>query len=489
MAFLLKPKIFKLYGPEEKNNDTYKDIDGKGIFERYNESLAEDFDEEILILINNLVGNTMDPFTVQQKFIAYLEEMLGVNFSISDTIARRRKFLSIINHIYDIKSTIPAYQIMLKWLGFDTVDIIEYDNAHGFDSPFTFDDKRRRFDNKCGKACGQYSIQLTGTVANTPDIVSKVFKIIEFNEPIDAELRSVTFNGSFIGQNIISFQIVNGDLIYNNDLDPDLILRIATQADEPTYKAGDLIVEGPNAIFYSITPEGDLIYTTGLFYFNNALKLNGPTENVEYEHISAYNLIGQTFQIAFWIRVDDLLNPQEILSKKNGSSAGWRIYYDSNKIVIATSDGTDSNLVESEALIVDDTTWYWVAITINGPDASLWEIYINNVLNTTNVITNNQSSSVVDNAESIFIGKFGTDYGVITIDEILIKTGEMTPVQRNAYYGYGSGEDPVIAGVQDIVLRSNFDEVLGTVIFDQSVNGNNGILNNAPGDSTNRILH
>ena len=67
-------------------------------------------------------------------------------------------------------------------------------------------------------------------------------------------MASITYNDCPLVQIIISVYVNdNGDLVYNNDYDPELVLTLDNN--------GDLIVDGPNANKYTINSNGDLIFT------------------------------------------------------------------------------------------------------------------------------------------------------------------------------------------------------------------------------------
>lgn len=494
--FLLKPIIFKLYGYAEKVYDSYKNpsFDNKGIFERYNESVAEDFDENIAPLINQFVDNTMQPSTAFFKFIPYLENMLGMNLVIYSEENRRRKYLSIINKLYDIKGTIPAYVIMLKWQGFSNVYIVEHEKASGFDSPVTFDDSRRRFDSGNCQGCNEYSIQLEGNVVADSEILDRIYKIIEFNEPINAKLRSLTLNGDFIVQQVITVYISDGtdgnqagDLIYNNDQDPTLTLRIADASDAPIYQEGDLIIGGPNKDRYAINAAGDLIYTTGQYFFNNALRLNGGTQYVEYPLSANYQFSSIEFEIIYWLKPLSDIGLQPVYGR-GGSVSAVVASYSVGKIRLYVGDSAGAIIIETvDTFPVGE--WIWVTYSVIGSDVNDWKIYVNNIEQNFDIVQNDIGDiSNINEATVTRLGEAVGIHGNFEIDELILKGGIMSSVERSNLYAFGDGADPFVVGIQDIRLRSNFDEILGTSIFDQSTYNNTGALN-GPGDTTNRVIH
>lgn len=248
--------IFNLFSPYDHQIDINKDADGKGTNQRYNEVVGKYIDEELIVMIDKLVDNNLLPNVAYEKFIPYLEERLGVDLYLYDTLEWRRRVLRHILNWYKIKGTITAYKLMLGMLGFDSVEITEYMDVNSLDSPITFDDTYRVFDmNKCNR-CVAYGLTLTGSFEITPDIVSAIESIVKFNEPINAYLRYIKYNDNPLVYQVIEVWIDEmGDLHYSNEYDPELFLTL--NAD------GSLNIQGPNASRYFIDNNGDLIYTYG----------------------------------------------------------------------------------------------------------------------------------------------------------------------------------------------------------------------------------
>lgn len=247
----LKDTIFSYFGQYQVVSDINKDTDGKGTLQRYNESVGAEYDEYLAPLQEELLDNNLVPSTAYVQYLPYLTDRVGSTLFMGSDDASKRRVLKYIHRWYSIKGTIRAYQLQLGMLGF-TVDIVENFSRYTFDSPTTFDDPVRRFDMSC-RTCGDYYINLTGTVIITPEIVEAIFSIIKFNEPIHAHLKGVTYNGGYLVQVIISVTLdTNGDLVYGNTYDPSLILTLV---------GGDLVVNGNMASHYSIAPNGDLIFT------------------------------------------------------------------------------------------------------------------------------------------------------------------------------------------------------------------------------------
>jgi len=195
--FLLKDKIFELFGYRDAINDVPK-VDGKGFLQRFNEVLAEDMDENELNKIINLLSNLMDPGTILDKFIPLRNDHFGMETYFGSEYSTMRKILSILAQLYKAKGTKLGYQVLFRVIGITgEFTLLEYGLDTGFDSSITLDDPVRRLDS-FNATCSPYSITLTGTLPLTSELVAMIANVIRFNEPINAKLISLTYNGSVI---------------------------------------------------------------------------------------------------------------------------------------------------------------------------------------------------------------------------------------------------------------------------------------------------
>ena len=254
--FKIQNKIFEYFGIYAKRTDVLIDGAGKGIWERYNESLAIDYDENVSILIDLIHENILIPDSMYPSIIPTMERSLGEPVIILEDGTQlsedyRRKVLKFIHTIYNIKGTEASYRLLLTMLGIDTITIDEFVDISGFDSDVTFDDEVRTFDlgNNCG--CGEYSIIATGSITLTGEMIQGIIRIIEFLEPINASLREFIYNGEAVELNLILVKIIDGVLVYDNANDPGITLELID---------GVLYKDGLSASFY-VLQNGLLIYT------------------------------------------------------------------------------------------------------------------------------------------------------------------------------------------------------------------------------------
>lgn len=195
MDFKLKTRLFEYFGRDAKVRDTFKDVNGKGISERYHEALGEGYDDDVSDLLDNFIDRTIVPKEMVSQLIPLMEWMLGSPVVVTDAVAMRRRIIQFAQQIYNIKSTALSYEILLRMLGFDTVTIQEFVITSGFDSDVTLDDEARVFDG-ADSNCSEYSVLLTGSITVTDAVNEAVFRIIEFLEPVNADLREVLYNGA-----------------------------------------------------------------------------------------------------------------------------------------------------------------------------------------------------------------------------------------------------------------------------------------------------
>lgn len=250
--FSLKEKIFDLFGVEARRNDSYKDENGKGLWQRYNEALAEDFDEQLYSYIDKLLDYTLIPETVRPNMLAYLEDMFGEPVVIDDTIESRQRLLRFVVRLYQLKGTARSYEILVKLMGLDSVTITEIEGGGGFDSAVNFDDPERRFDSEAFST-GKYSLHITGTLELDQELKDKIKSVVRFCEPINASLAEIFYNAVAIRLEAIRLYLDNeGYMWYDNTNNPDLEARLVE---------GKLILDGPDAEKYRIDENGNLIYT------------------------------------------------------------------------------------------------------------------------------------------------------------------------------------------------------------------------------------
>lgn len=307
---LIKELLFSLLPRYYQLNDSYKDSNGRGLVQKYSELLGEDFDSFSMQKLLEILANCMDARTAETKFLDYLELNRGILEPFVSTEYFKRKMLQRISTLYKYKGTKLSYEACFNMLGFDTAVVTTggglTDNAYyrvygdegtyifagsgsatqyfsgdyfragtgwsvagvngnakavrqtvveNFNFGGTFDTNgfdESTFDGACD-GCSSYTVELWGVGSLDVGVFRDIFRVIRFCEPINARLTAVYYNGIALLDNIITIYIDdNGDLIYINSSDPNMVLTL--NAD------GDLIATGTSASKYNIVT-GDMIYT------------------------------------------------------------------------------------------------------------------------------------------------------------------------------------------------------------------------------------
>lgn len=242
-----KERIWKYFGTafDILDKQGVVDKDGKGELQRYNEIIGEDIDATIEPLIDGLIDNTLIADTMYDKFISLFETTIGMTMRISNGLELRRQVLKFAFHLYKIRSTKKGYEVPLRMLGFESVEIVESWVISSLDSPLTLDDPVRRLDSggRC-QSCSGYELRLTGNIELTADIMRAVGEVIEFNELINARLTKITYNDEDVLSRLIRFRIVDANLYYENLSRYDVEFIIDNE--------GNLIAQGNDANRFSI---------------------------------------------------------------------------------------------------------------------------------------------------------------------------------------------------------------------------------------------
>jgi hypothetical protein len=194
----LQQTIFGYFGGYEKIIDTHKDVDDKGILERFNEALGQEYDENLEPFVSLLFQNVQDPVLCIPKYVQRLEVTDGNDsLYLSPDVDVRRSIQHFITRYWAIKGTKRFLKDLLGLI-FLVPTVTEYFSSYSFDSPVTFDDVERRWDMKC-QTCSKYRIDLVRSDSTTTALssteIAAVLSVVTTNQPLDAILVGVWFNG------------------------------------------------------------------------------------------------------------------------------------------------------------------------------------------------------------------------------------------------------------------------------------------------------
>jgi len=137
MAWNLKDNLFSYLGAYEKQADTFKDGNNKGVLERFNEANAEDYDDNHLVLILSLWENTRNPLACYQEYIQFLEDSHGIAQIAGQTEEKRRRVLRFYRSVVAKKGTKAAYDLLFYYLGFTVDSLVEDFTGQTLDSRFS----------------------------------------------------------------------------------------------------------------------------------------------------------------------------------------------------------------------------------------------------------------------------------------------------------------------------------------------------------------
>jgi len=224
--YLFNNWFFDRFPHWHKRNDTYKDSNGRGIWERYLSIFGQDLDEVTMPLLRNggdivnpeissdLLGSILTPGEqVDDKFLNLIAQTLAYPphrniYSNPDNIQTEiklyRNLLSMTASLIKIRGTARALEIWGNLLGLNLTvyelgglntryDIVDWDS--------TIEDLLGEhiitYDTDC-ELCGQYVVAISQSVCgvNTSvDITEELLEILKraicYNEPINAKLGAI----------------------------------------------------------------------------------------------------------------------------------------------------------------------------------------------------------------------------------------------------------------------------------------------------------
>lgn len=193
----LKNQIFNYYGDFYAAYDSYKNDDGKGIIQRFNETLANDLDDNFLPFLTDFLNFIRVYSEIREDILPIVESSLGNIIKISDDILIRRKIIRFFSTIYKTKGTLASLKIIFYWLGFTNIEDRITERFGGLDSVLTFDDATRKFDSSLIQL-DFYSLIFYGNVILTNKMLEYIINVCEWNSPINSKLNKIIFNGILV---------------------------------------------------------------------------------------------------------------------------------------------------------------------------------------------------------------------------------------------------------------------------------------------------
>lgn len=199
MTYNLADRIFEFFGSYYKRIDSYKDGDGKGIFERFQEIIGEDADVYLITPEEDAVKNLLTPDDVQTKYFDFLANHIGCSLKIGSSVTTRiRRMFRVIMSLFGLRGLEQNYTWLFDLLPIEFIAIhrIHPDVPKGFDSPVELDDTDRKFDSCDTVVDLTCWIELEGTLAMTEELLLAIQNIIVFNTPFYITIGYIMYNGT-----------------------------------------------------------------------------------------------------------------------------------------------------------------------------------------------------------------------------------------------------------------------------------------------------
>lgn len=181
----------------QRENDTYKNGSGEGLFERYMALFGESVDNEQASQIDNYL-DIIDAGICDEKFLTHISDVLGNPPDIFLNNDQYRNLLLYITNVYKVKGTSRGYLLFFYILGYNvTVLEIEPNNfPNRYDTSKEYDDEDYTYDMETCQACSVYNLRVEKIGEEDfeldSNLLDRMSDAIKFNEPINAILGNFT---------------------------------------------------------------------------------------------------------------------------------------------------------------------------------------------------------------------------------------------------------------------------------------------------------
>ena len=189
--------IFSLFPDYYVEADTYKDVNGEGLLERYCRSFDQELEEikpfvdDILLLLQPLLSNG--------KYLSYQSGNVG-NIPLTSNLEINKRLTAWAVSLFRIKGCASSYELLFRLFDYQ-VKVIENFNdsrtAYDIEEPevVRYDAEEFYYDNGC-PACIEYSLEYvnyTNPMELMPEEIEDVIRgLICFIQPIDAKLTTIS---------------------------------------------------------------------------------------------------------------------------------------------------------------------------------------------------------------------------------------------------------------------------------------------------------
>lgn len=187
LSYFLREDFFDRYFTnQDKTEDSFKNQENKGVYERFNLLIADEIDKQMISVIENICSLIVPVNLCREVYIPLWEENYGVAFF--NDMALRRKLLNQITTINKIKGSIPSFEILFRYIN-SVITFTEEWEFSSFDSARTLDDAWRRFDmTRCQRNCTGFDMEVVYGGVIDAEYLSKVVTIMKYLKPINADI-------------------------------------------------------------------------------------------------------------------------------------------------------------------------------------------------------------------------------------------------------------------------------------------------------------
>jgi len=194
-----KNNVFrKYYNKYHQDVDSYKNPDGKGILQRFEEGKYAYWDVETIPLIENFAEKTIFPETMEEGLLTYAEESLGADL-FSGAPFKRRLALKYFLRLCRLRCTPLGFETLIRLTDFGEMVFYTVDVHTFFDNPLPFAGVNAWY---------EYEIQITGNMLTLlPEQARKLSNASRWNQPINCKLKEtgIVYNGSYMPVEFVEF--------------------------------------------------------------------------------------------------------------------------------------------------------------------------------------------------------------------------------------------------------------------------------------------
>ncbi len=202
-----KSYIYDQFPRRFRDEDSYIDQNGHGLFRRFLETMGEEWDQELAGKLENYL-EIQEVLTTDAQYLAHLAWFLGNPPDMLYSDVRYRKLLRYLVDITKCKGTLKSYDMIFFMLGVTVTLTIHPPLVLKYDLDGIKHDQNYRYDSEC-PTCTDYDIAIHDPEGNQTAIgqaleepgpgsaalLALLGAIIKYVEPINMRLGSLSYEG------------------------------------------------------------------------------------------------------------------------------------------------------------------------------------------------------------------------------------------------------------------------------------------------------